>query len=60
SPRHTCKEHSVSDNRERCGCDKRQKTLIRAVGFSPDEYEIIIKKAEDATLTVSDYIRIAA
>ncbi|WP_413247272.1 plasmid mobilization protein [Salmonella enterica] len=60
SPRHLGKEHTVSDKRERGGSEKRQKTLLRAVRFSPDEDEIIRKKAEDARLTVSAYIRSAA
>lgn len=50
----------MSDKRERSGSEKRQKTLLRAVRFSPDEDEIIRKKAEDAGLTVSAYIRSAA
>ncbi len=58
--RHPGKEHTVSDKRERSGSEKRQKTLLRAVRFSPDEDEIIRKKAEDARLTVSAYIRSAA
>ncbi|EJH8054711.1 nikA protein [Salmonella enterica] len=50
----------MSDKRERSGSEKRQKTLLRAVRFSPDEDEVIRKKAEDAGLTVSAYIRSAA
>ncbi|ELE5519552.1 nikA protein, partial [Salmonella enterica] len=38
----------MSDKRERSGSERRQKTLLRAVRFSPDEDEIIRKKAEDA------------
>lgn len=44
SPRHPGKEHTVSDKRERSGSEKRQKTILRAVRFSPDEDEIIRKK----------------
>lgn len=60
SPRHPSKELTVSDKRQRSGSERRQKTILRAVRFSPDEDETICKNAEDSGLTVSAYIRNAA
>lgn len=54
------KELTVSDKRQRSGSERRQKTILRAVRFSPDEDETICKNAEDSGLTVSAYIRNAA
>ncbi|EPD5918416.1 plasmid mobilization protein MobA [Escherichia coli] len=50
----------MSDKRQRSGNERRQKTILRAVRFSPDEDETICKNAEDSGLTVSAYIRNAA
>ncbi|EMC5966226.1 nikA protein, partial [Escherichia coli] len=40
----------MSDKRQRSGSERRQKTILRAVRFSPDEDETICKNAEDSGL----------
>lgn len=60
SPRHPGKEPNVSDKRIRSGSEKRQRTVLRAIRFSPEEDELIGEKAEKSGLPVSAFIRNAA
>lgn len=50
----------MSDRASRRGSEKRQKTVIRTLRFTPDEIEQIEKKAEETGQSVSAYIRDAA
>lgn len=50
----------MSDKRIRSGSERRQRTVLRAVRFSPDEDEIILEKAKKAGLSVSAFIRSSA
>lgn len=50
----------MSDRASRRGSEKRQKTVIRTLRFTPEEIEQIEKKAEETGQSVSAYIRDAA
>lgn len=50
----------MSDRASRRGSEKRQKTVIRTLRFTPDEIEEIEQKAEETGQSVSAYIRDAA
>lgn len=50
----------MSDRASRRGSEKRQKTIIRTVRFTPDEIEQIEQQAEQAGQSVSAFIRNAA
>lgn len=50
----------MSDRASRRGSEKRQKTVIRTLRFTPDEIEEIEAKAEETGQSVSAYIRDAA
>ncbi|EBR8575319.1 nikA protein [Salmonella enterica subsp. enterica serovar Java] len=50
----------MSDKRIRSGSEKRQRTVLRAIRFSPEEDELIGEKAEKSGLSVSAFIRNAA
>lgn len=49
---------SVSVSRR--GSEKRKKTVVRTLRFTPDEDEIITRHAADAGLSVSAFVRNAA
>ncbi|EDT2962899.1 nikA protein [Salmonella enterica subsp. enterica] len=44
----------------RSGSEKRKKTVVRTLRFTPDEDEMITQQAADAGLSVSAFIRNAA
>lgn len=50
----------MSERVSRRGSDKRQKTVIKTLRFTPDESEVIAKQAEAVGLTPSAFIRNAA
>lgn len=50
----------MSDRASRRGSEKRQKTVIKTLRFTPDEIEEIEQKAEAVGQSVSAYIRNAA
>ena len=50
----------MSDKASRRGSDKRQKTVIKTLRFTPDEIEEIEQKAKAVGQSVSAYIRNAA
>jgi hypothetical protein len=50
----------MSDKASRRGSDKRQKTVIKTLRFTPDEIEEIEQKAKQWGKSVSAYIRNAA
>ncbi|KGM62751.1 relaxosome component [Escherichia coli] len=56
-PRHPGKEQTMSEKKNRNGSEKRQKNVLIAVRFSPEEAEIVKEKAEKNGLTVSTLIR---
>ncbi|WP_136147248.1 plasmid mobilization protein MobA [Escherichia coli] len=47
----------MSEKKTRSGSEKRQKNVLIAVRFSPEEAEIVKEKAEKNGLTVSTLIR---
>ncbi|QKN28477.1 nikA protein (plasmid) [Escherichia coli] len=47
----------MSEKKNRSGSEKRQKNVLIAVRFSPEEAEIVKEKAEKNGLTVSTLIR---
>ena len=56
-PRHPGTEQTRSEKKNRNGSEKRQKNVLIAVRFSPEEAEIVKEKAEKNGLTVSTLIR---
>lgn len=50
----------MSDRASRRGSEKRQKTVIKTLRFTPEEIEIIEKQAKDSGQSVSAFIRSAA
>ena len=50
----------MSDKASRRGSEKRQKTVIKTLRFTPDEIEQIEREAEQAGQSVSAFIRNAA
>jgi len=50
----------MSDTASRRGSEKRQKTIIRTVRFTPEEIEQIEQQAEQSGQSVSAFIRNAA
>lgn len=47
----------MSEKKTRSGSEKRQKNVLIAVRFSPEEAEIVREKAESSGQTVSTFIR---
>lgn len=50
----------MSDKASRSGSDKRQKTVIKTLRFTPEEIDEIEQKAKDTGQSVSSFIRDAA